>query len=206
MEYIFEKAEIDYTFIDKNGGICCGRPLLLSGNFNVASALIEKNKTILAHSKAEVLITSCPICYKTFKEDYQLSIPVLHHTEYLHQLIEEGVLHPQTTELKTVFHNPCELGRGSHIYKAPEEVLKAVSHKITTAYDGAKSLCCGGSLANTYITPTERTKISQDALNAYLSYQPDVFVTACPLCKKTFSKTESSVPVKDIAEVVADAL
>ena len=69
MEYIFEKAEIDYTFIDKNGGICCGRPLLLSGNSNVAAALIEKNKTILTHSKAEVLITSCPICYKTFKED-----------------------------------------------------------------------------------------------------------------------------------------
>jgi Fe-S oxidoreductase len=130
----------------------------------------------------------------------------MHHTEYLHKLIQEGQLQPHASELKTVFHNPCELGRGCNIYQAPDEVLKAVSHKLPTAYEGNKSLCCGGSLANTHITPIQRTKISQDAVNSYLSYQPDVLVTACPLCKKTFAKTETVVPVKDIAEVVAETL
>lgn len=201
---IFSKAGVDYTFLDENGGICCGRPMLLAGNQNAASIIVEKNKSRIENCGATILVTSCPICYKTFKEDYHLSLKVMHHTEYLQLLIREKALNPRLGEIKTVFHNPCELGRGSDVYAAPDDVLKAVSHKLATAYDGKKSLCCGGSLANTHITSIQRTKLSTDAINAYLAYQPDVLVTACPLCKKTFSKAESPVPVKDIAEIVAE--
>ena len=206
IRFIFGKAGIDYTFIDEGGGICCGRPMMLSGNHNAATAIIEKNKTYIKNSGATLLVTSCPICYKTFKEDYQLDIQVMHHTEYINLLIQEKVLQPRQSELKTVFHNPCELGRGCDVYAAPEEILKTVSRKLTTAYDGKKSLCCGGSLANNYLTNIQRTQLSLDTLNAYLAYKPDVLVTACPLCKKTFSKSDSQVPVKDIAEVVAQAI
>lgn len=204
MCHIFEKAGIDYNFLDKDGGVCCGRPMLLSGSSNAASIIVEKNKAIIENSGATLLVTSCPICYKTFREDYRLNIKVMHHTEYIRHLIQEKVLSPHQSNLKTVFHNPCELGRGCEVYAAPDEVLKAVSHKLATTYDGKKSLCCGGSLANHHITQTQRTQLSQDALNAYLAYQPDLLVTACPLCKKTFSKVDSPVPVKDIAEVVAE--
>lgn len=206
MQKIFSRTGTGYTFIDKEKGICCGRPMLLSGNRSAAAVIIEKNKAMIENSGAELLVTSCPICYKTFKEDYQLNMKVMHHTEYLHLLISEGRLRVRPGELKTVFHNPCELGRGSGVYTAPEEVLKAVSHKLATAYDGKDSLCCGGSLANHRITPPQRTRLSQNAVHAYLAYHPDVLVTACPLCKKTFSKTETSVPVKDIAEVVAETI
>ncbi len=130
----------------------------------------------------------------------------MHHTEYLRLLLQQGRLQLHPGELKTVFHNPCELGRGSNVCTAPEEVLKAVSHKLNTAYDGKKSLCCGGSLANHHITALQRTRLSQDTVNAYLTYKPDILVTACPLCKKTFAKTEIPVPVQDIAEVVAESL
>lgn len=206
MQSIFAQAQVDYTFIDENGGVCCGRPTLLSGNQNAATVIMEKNRAILKSSEAQILVTSCPICYKTFKEDYQLEIKVMHHTEYLQYLIREGKLKLHPGNLKTVFHNPCELGRGCDVYSAPDEVLKAVSHKLATAYDGKKSLCCGGSLANNHITAQQRTQLSRDAVNSYLAYKPDVLVTACPLCKKTFSKAESPVPVKDIAEVVAESL
>lgn len=206
MKNIFANAHVNYVFIDETGGVCCGRPGLLSGNQNAALAIMEKNTTILKNSEAELLVTSCPICYKTFKEDYHLSIQIMHHTEYLHYLIKQGKIKPHPSQQKTVFHNPCELGRGCDVSTAPEEVLKAVSHKLTTAYDGKKSLCCGGSLANKHITALQRTQISQDTVNTYLSYKPDILVTACPLCKKTFVKTENPVPIKDIAEVVAESL
>lgn len=206
MRSIFRHAQVDYTFIDEQGGVCCGRPVLLSGNHNAASIIVEKNKAILINSGAEILVTSCPICYKTFKEDYQLPMQVMHHTEYLQQLIQAGRLKTRPGKFTTVFHNPCELGRGCDVSSAPEEVLKAVSHKLATAYDGKKSLCCGGSLANNHITAIQRTQLSQDAVSAYLAYKPDMLVTACPLCKKTFTKTDHPVPVKDIAEVVAENL
>lgn len=204
MRYLFEKASVEYTFIDEKGGVCCGRPMLLAGNHHAASVIIEKNKAAIVASGAEILVTSCPICYKTFKEDYQLNIRVVHHSEYLEQLISEKALHPRQSDVKTVFHNPCELGRGNGVYDAPEKVLQTVSQRISTRYDGKKSLCCGGSLANTHISPAQRTVISRDALNAYLAYRPDVLVTACPLCKKTFGKNSTEVPVKDLAEIVAE--
>ena len=128
----------------------------------------------------------------------------MHHTEYIDMLIREGILKVNTLDLKTVFHNPCELGRGCGVYAAPDQVLQTVSHKLATVYDGKNSLCCGGSLANIHIDPGQRTRISSDAVKAYLSYQPDLLVTACPLCKKTFMKTDTAVPIKDIAEVVAE--
>lgn len=204
MKHIFNKAKIDYTFIDQSEGICCGRPLMLSGNYNTAWVLMEKNKQAIEESQAEILVTSCPICYKTFKEDYKMKIRVMHHTEYIHELITSGALNPSQCRLKTIFHNPCELGRGCDVYAAPEEVLKKVSHKLTTVYDGKKSLCCGGSLANNHIRAEQRTQISVDAFSAYSAYHPDAIVTACPLCKKTFSKQSSNIPVKDIAEIVAE--
>lgn len=204
MEAILRKAEVDYTFMDKEGGICCGRPLLLSGNRNIATVVMEKNKAALRETGAELLVTSCPICYKTFREDYGLEIPVMHHTEYIGLLIREERIHPRQSDVRTVFHNPCELGRGCGVYEAPVQVLQSVSQRIATAYEGQNALCCGGSLANQHLTATQRTRISEDAAKAYAAYRPDVLVTACPLCKKTFCKTEQPIAVKDIAEVVAE--
>ena len=203
MEHIFKQAGIDYSFIDKEGGICCGRPMLLSGNREVAAVMAEKNKALIQASGAETLVTSCPICLKTFREEYGLTINVVHHTEYIDELIRTGKLQTVSGGQRTVFHNPCELGRGCNVYKAPENILQTVSQKVNTPFDGKKSLCCGGSLANTAINADQRTRIASDAVTAYAAYRPDVLVTACPLCKKTFTK-KSAIPVKDIAEIVAE--
>lgn len=204
MQYIFAKTKTDYTFVDENGGICCGRPMMLSGNRSAASDIIRKNRAILEASGAEILVTSCPICYKTFREDYDLNMKVMHHSEYINMLMESGVLKTSQADYSTVFHNPCELGRGSQVYRAPEQVLERVSRKIKTRYDGKNSLCCGGSLANTHINAGDQTKIAHDAVVAYAAYHPDVIVTACPLCKKNLNKKDASVNIKDIAEVVAE--
>ncbi len=204
MQQIFAKANVDYSFIDEKAGVCCGRPLALSGNWQAAQVVMDKNQEMIEASNADILVTSCPICYKTFKEDYTLKAKVMHHTEYIEMLLRDGQLKVNNMDLKTVFHNPCELGRGSRIVSAPENVLNQVSYKITTVYDGKKSLCCGGSLANTAIDSKQKTKISGDTVKAYAAYHPDVIVTACPLCKKTLSKTSTEIPVRDIAELVAE--
>lgn len=205
MEYIFHKAKVDYSFIDKEGSICCGRPMQLSGNKALASLLIEKNKTLIEESGALCLITSCPICYKVFKEEYHLSIPVFHHSEYIYQLIDSGKLPVRIQTLRTLFHSPCELGRGLKVYQAPNEVLKRVSTPIASSYDNENALCCGGSLANNTITQADKRKLTLDAYQKYGQYKPDLLVTACPLCKKSFAQVQYEFPVQDIAEVVAQS-
>jgi Fe-S oxidoreductase len=206
MKHILKKAGTDYIFIDENKGVCCGRPLMLSGNLEVAKALIAKNTEIIRNSRAEILVTSCPICYKVFKEEYRLNMKIMHHSEYIDLLMKNNKISTVRGDYKTVFHNPCELARGTNVVEAPDNVLKTVSHKLKTKYDGKNSLCCGGALANTYINMQQKTTIATDALAAYAAYNPDIIATACPLCKKTFMKVDTGIPIKDIAELVAENL
>ncbi len=201
---IFAKANIDYTFIDEGGGVCCGRPLRLSGSRAAADVLMQKNKERILATGAEILVTSCPICYKSFKEEYNLPIKVMHHTEYIQSLNHCGAINIRQGRDSFVFHNPCELGRGCNVVEAPNEVLSAAGELRKTDIDGRKSLCCGGSLANTVISPIERGKIAADALERYTCSGADYVVTACPLCKKTFGKVNQPVPIRDIAEIVAE--
>lgn len=206
MRKIFDKAGVDYSFVDEDGGVCCGRPLRLSGNRAVADVLMQKNSERILATGAEILVTTCPICYKSFKEEYNLPIKVMHHTEYIDMLMHCGALNIRKGKERLVFHNPCELGRGCDVVEAPQRVMDATGEIVATKFDGRASLCCGGSLANTVISPIERGKIAAHALSQYTSYAPDCVVTACPLCKKTFMKVNQPVPVRDIAEVVAERI
>lgn len=152
------------------------------------------------------MVVSCPICYKVFNEDYALpGITIQHHSEYLLQLIAEKRLPIYKIPLKVVYHDPCELGRGSEIYHQPRLLLDEYTDVISIKDEKKSAFCCGGSLANIKIQMNERNQIRDKALSEYLSYQPDILATACPLCKKTFAKSRD-LPVHDIAEIICMAI
>jgi len=202
MEKIFKAARINYLFLDKNGSVCCGRPLKISGQFEAAQKLVTNNRQQIIASGAKTLVTSCPICYKSFKEDYHLNIRVLHHSEYLLELMlqKKIALHPSGH--KVVYHDPCELGRGSNIYHQPRMLLGHFVALETMDQEKENALCCGGSLGNLSLKPEERIAI-QKATAGYLnSPDPEIIATACPMCKKSIAQF-SAAPVKDIAELVA---
>jgi Fe-S oxidoreductase len=206
MVQIFENAAIGFTFLDEDGSICCGRPLRLAGLQEAASKLVKENTEKIQNTGAKILVTSCPICYKIFNNDYQLEgIKVLHHSVYIDNLVKDGKLVLRPTELKTVYHDPCELGRGSGIYDQPRNVLKQMSEVAETAEERVNSLCCGGSIGDLAMNSIKRNVIRDNALNMLCESQPDMLVTACPLCKKTFD-SGNVIVVKDIAEVVAENL
>lgn len=204
MLQIFEKSGVDYTFLDEDGSICCGRPLKLAGRQEAASKLIDENTTKLLKTGAKILVTSCPICYKVFNNDYQLDgMEVMHHSVYIDKLVLEGKLKLRPTALKAVYHDPCELGRGSGIYEQPRNVLKQIAEVTALTEERVNSLCCGGSIGDLAMNATQRNMIRDGALNILCESRPDLLVTACPLCKKTFD-SGNSVQVKDIAEIVAE--
>ncbi len=202
MQTIFKAVGQKYWFMDEDRSICCGRPLLQQGFNNQAAELRRKNTELILNSGAQMLITSCPICYQSFKNEYKLPIPVLHHTEYINRLLRDGKLHVQKSDLKVTYHDPCELGRGCGIYKEPRNILKAVTTLLKTKNEKEKSLCCGMNLGNTVITLEQQTRIRNAAIDNLLQPNPDVIVTACPMCKKAF-KHGLAVDVQDIAEIVA---
>jgi Fe-S oxidoreductase len=205
MVKILDASGLKFRFIDEEGGVCCGRPLMLAGQDKEARELINYNSEMIWKSGAHTLVTSCPICYKVFKESYYLDVEVLHHTQFIRRLISDGSVKMNFLRKKVVYHSPCELGRGSGIYNEPRDVLNHVSRLEKSNFENAESLCCGGSLANLKICSHDRFKISSDAVKELTKGNPDILATACPLCKKTFAAA-TQTRVADISEIVAEAL
>lgn len=204
MLQILDAAGENYWFMDENKAPCCGRPLMTAGQFDAAQKLIDTNTKMILDSGAKKLLVTCPICYKVFKEDYTLpNVEVVHHSEYILDLVKQGKITLKASDKKVVYHDPCELGRGSGIYAQPRELLSQSVTVKPIDHEREKALCCGGSLSNLKISMDERSILSAQVMNEFASYNPDYVVTSCPLCKKTFAKTDI-LPVKDLAEVVVE--
>lgn len=202
MKTIFETSGQKYWFMDEDKTLCCGRPLIQQGFSNQAAELRRLNSGLITRSGATMLVTSCPICYRSFNQEYKLQIPVMHHTEYIQHLIKTGKLHVTNSTLTTAYHDPCELGRGCGIYKAPRQVLKSVSKPVKVTQAKAKSICCGHNLGDTVLEVNQQSAIRNAALANLAQHNPDIIVTACPMCKKSMSHA-CDYQVKDIAEIVA---
>ena len=205
MVKILQATGLNYKFIDETGGACCGRPLMLAGQDREARELINYNSQLIWKSGAKMLVTSCPICYKVFRESYYLDVEVLHHSQFIYRMIEDDSLKLNFTRKQISFHTPCELGRGSGVYSEPKEVLRYVGRLQQNHFEDENGLCCGGSLGNMKISHRDRQKIAADTAAHLTKGNPDILATACPLCKKTFASA-TATQVSDIAEIVAEAI
>ncbi len=205
MVRILDAAGVKYNFIDNDGGVCCGRPLMLAGQDREARELINYNSQLIWKTGAHILVTSCPICYKVFRESYYLDVEVMHHSQFIKMLIDDGSLKLNFMRKRVVYHTPCDLGRGSGVYDEPKEVLGYVSRLQETDFEDENSLCCGGSLGNMKISYQNKTKIARDAAALLTRSNPDILATSCPLCKKTLAAV-TSTRVSDIAEIVSEAI
>lgn len=201
MEKIFSSARVDFQFIDKDGSICCGRPLWMAGKEQQARELMEKNRQMILDTGCKTLVLSCPICLKIFKEEYDLDIEILHHSQYILRLIEEKKIRTEEGDLRVAFHDPCELGRGSGIYGEPRRLINKVAELVPGRDEKEMSICCGGSLGSTGISCHKRDDVSALAFETLTVNNPEAIITACPLCKKTLQK-DSPVEVMDISELV----
>lgn len=206
MEQIFNAASEDVWYADREGGVCCGRPLMLSGETDAARKMVAYNTDLIRKHEITTLVTSCPICLRVFKESYHLDgIEVLHHSEYIERLIADGRLHLTHTPENYTYHDPCELGRGLGIYEAPRNVISAVGNLRETEHNRERSLCCGSSLANTVINDAQQQTIAKRMTEELEATECDSIITSCPLCNKAIARA-TMTKVEDIAEIIAKNL
>ena len=202
MESIFRKAGVDYCWMDRDGGVCCGRPMLTAGRLEEAREIVRKNTEIILGSGADTMVVSCPICYKMFTEEYSLpGVRVVHYVHYMEELLAEGRLLPRRGDLCYVYHDPCELGRGCGIYEEPRRLLGRLSGIAEAEKNRSESVCCGGSLGSLSLSFAKREKITRAALDNLYTSKADAIATACPLCTATFARYADR-PVRDLAEIV----
>ena len=203
MERIFGAAGEEVWWADREGGVCCGRPLKLSGETDSARKMVQYNTDLFRKHGITTLVTSCPICLKVFREDYDLpGIEVLHHSEYILRLIRSGRLPVIYGAERYTYHDPCELGRGSGIYDEPRAVIEAVGELLEPASTREHALCCGSSVANTAISDGQQLRIAQAVVQELEATGAETIVTACPLCKKALVRGAKG-EVRDLAEIVA---
>ncbi len=203
---ILKESGVNYSFMDEDGGICCGRPLILAGKAKEAADLIRINEKIIKESGATTLLLSCPICLKVFKESYHLKgIRIVHYTQYIDELVKSGLISLKNNGEKYVYHDPCELGRGCNIYKEPRNVIGSIGTLVHSEKEFEESICCGGSIGSLTLSYEDRIHITDHAIDNLRINSPDNIVTACPLCMKTIS-LRSPIAVKDFAQLVNENL
>lgn len=206
MEKIFASSGDKLWFADREGGVCCGRPLRLSGEIEAAQKMVNFNRELFLKSGIKTLVTSCPICLKTFKEDYDLAnsgIEVLHHTQYIDRKVRDGKLKLASSGISVTYHDPCELGRGLGIYDEPRAVISGCATLVEAENNRSHAMCCGHSLSNNRLLQVDKNKISSSALQGMMC---ETLITACPQCKTAFNVNKDGIKIMDISELVAFSL
>ncbi len=205
-ESVMTKAGIEYLHIDKEETLCCGRPLLLSGDIERFRDIVRANSEIILSKSPKTLIVSCPICLKMFREEYSMNnIEILHHSQYMLNLIISKKIEVKKSSLEVVYHDPCELGRGLKIYDQPRELILKVAHLNEAQQSKSMSICCGASLASTHLTTIQKDEIAYNSLENLKNGKELALITSCPLCYKTLSQVNSG-PTMDIAQLVNNNL
>jgi Fe-S oxidoreductase len=164
------------------------------------------------------IVTQCPHCYNTFKNEYPRfggKFEVVHHTQLIAKLLRDGKLKLKKGIERTVtYHDPCYLGRYNDEYEAPRAIIRTLSPArfVELPRSRTKSFCCGGGGGNTWYTVEAQKKCSVIRIEEAQQLAPDILAAACPYCISMFEDaskvlgTSEKMPIRDIAELVAEAL
>ncbi len=164
------------------------------------------------------IVTQCPHCYNTFKNEYPKfggKFEVVHHTQLIAKLLRDGRLKLKNGTGQTItYHDPCYLGRYNDEYEAPRTIIRTLSSGklLELPRSRAKSFCCGGGGGNTWYTVESQKKCSVIRIEEAQQLAPDILAAACPYCISMFEDaskildTSEKMPIRDIAELVAEAL
>jgi heterodisulfide reductase subunit D len=199
---------------------CCGAPLYFCGHEEKAFNLARHNVEMIEGSGASKVVLTCPTCSMILKKYYprwvkrELGFEVLHATEYLKELQEEGRLRVKglDEEVSVTYHDPCHLGRGQGIYDAPRDILTSIKGVkfMDLGRSRENSFCCGGG----GLLPTGFPEFSDDLARERASEMKnsgaDVLLSACPACKENLKiaarKLKRGTKVVDIVELVKKAI
>jgi Fe-S oxidoreductase len=201
---------------------CTGDPARRIGNEFVFSMLAQQNVETLNEAAPRTIVASCPHCFNTISREYpQLggTYEVIHHTQLLARLVEQGKLTPVTTvEEKLTYHDPCFLGRHNRVFTPPRQILEAVPGVTAEEMHRCKErgFCCGAGGARMWMEERIGKRINTERIEEALALNPDTISTACPYClvmlgdavnaKKASGDAKDSLEVIDVAQLLVRSI
>ena len=216
---ILNKVGIEFAVLGTEEG-CTGDPAKRAGNEFVFQMQAMMNIKVLNAYEIKSIVTACPHCFNTIKNEYPSlggNYEVLHHSQYLQKLIDEGKLVIEGNEAfrgkRITFHDPCYLGRGNNVYEAPRTLIEKLDAELVEMKRcKTRGLCCGAGGAQMFKEPEKGNKdINIERTEEALETQPQIIATGCPFCNTMMTdgiknkNKETEVLVKDLAELIAEA-
>ncbi|MDX9754026.1 MAG: (Fe-S)-binding protein [bacterium] len=197
---------------------CCGDSLRRLGNEYVFAKLVHDNIDTFKKYGVKKIITHCPHCFSTLKNDYKqfgCDLEVIHHSEFIQHLVEEGKVKLNKKQNgPIVFHDSCYLGRYNDVYQPPRQVIQEATGQTPEEMprNHANSFCCGAGGGRMWMEETIGGRIYLDRTREALKTGAETIAVACPYCMTMFEDgvkeegQEQKVKVKDIAELTAAAM
>lgn len=214
---LLKAANLKFAILGKEEK-CCGDPARRCGNEFLAQSLIQENVTLLNEYGVQHIVTACPHCLHTLKNefpDFGGVYQVKHHTQLLTELITDGRLkvNTATAQLLTTFHDPCFLGRHNDVYDEPRELIAATgAPQVEMRQSHKSSFCCGAGGGQMWKEESGTTRVNIERTRQALETKAEVVAVGCPFCKTMIQDgvndhgKSDSVKVRDVAEILADRL
>ena len=216
---ILNKCNVKFAVLGAEES-CTGDPAKRAGNEFLFQMQAMMNIQVLNGYEVKKIVTGCPHCFNTLKNEYPElggNYDVVHHTQLIQSLIEEGKLKVEGGDTfkgkKITFHDPCYLGRANDVYEAPREMLKNLDAELAEMKRcRTKGLCCGAGGAQMFKEAEKGNKeVNIERTEDALELKPDVIATGCPFCNTMMTDgvknkdQEDNVQVMDVAELIATA-
>ena len=214
---ILKRAGVDFGILGTKEN-CCGESIRKTGDEEVFKLLAKENIKTFIDNGVKKIIVSSPHCYHTFKNEYpefMVKFEVIHISQYLFELINEGRLELTKEYGKRVtWHDPCYLGRHNGIYDEPREVLKKVPGLELNEMPESRedSLCCGGGGGRIWMETPKGERFSDLRLEQAMDIEAEVLATSCPYCISNFEDSRltldvtENIEVKDITEIIEEVI
>jgi Fe-S oxidoreductase len=211
---VLQKSGVDFAILGLDEA-CCGETARRLGNEYLFQVLAQQNIDTLSKVKFNRIVTQCPHCFNTLKNEYPqfgMQYQVLHYTEFLADQVKASKLtgaNGRGIKGNVSYHDSCYLGRYNNIYSQPRQLLnQAKIINIEMARKGEDSFCCGGGGGQMWMETDPMTRINHRRLDDALKVNADVVATACPYCLLMFDDAIRSkglsekIQVMDIAEML----
>tara|TARA_Y100001970_G_scaffold9259_1_gene10796 strand:- start:8368 stop:10380 length:2013 start_codon:yes stop_codon:yes gene_type:complete len=213
---ILNSAKIDYAILS-NEETCTGDPAKRIGNEYLFQILANQNIQNFIKYDIKKIITHCPHCLNTIKNEYPslgFNAEVISYTEIINELINSKSIIPIKENTKSVaYHDPCFLGRHNSIYEQPRDIVDSIPglKRMEMCRNKDKALCCGAGGGHMWIEESNEKRVSHLRTDDFLETDSETLAVACPFCLQMFeeglsAKTESKKEVKDIAELLEESL
>jgi len=214
---ILNKAGVDFGILGSKEN-CCGESIRKTGNEQLFRRLARENiKTFIDNGVKKILVSS-PHCYHTFKNEYpefKVNFEVVHTSQYLFELVNEGRLQiVKEYGKKVTYHDPCYLGRHNGVFEEPREVLKRMPGLELTELPESKvdSLCCGMGGGRVWAETEKHERFSNLRVEQAIELGAEELVTSCPYCitaledSRLVTNHADDIQVKDITEILQEVI